>query len=515
MIIIPALSVIDRSIYCVAVAAEKAFVEMEQRLLEQTAKISDVDAQRKSLLAVENKLEKDLDCARTQIRELQEQIHMEAEQSAAELMKLKQKISVLEAKEDESIKRESLLEKKLQSLRDLEIEVVELRRTNKELQHHKRELNIKLNEVTSQPTHSSNVNQVLFETAKIAPAKVETRAKRIPKPPPRPSGLAPGKKQVSGKTGGMLPPPPPPPQSRSPPGAPSPPPPPPPPPLGSLKVQEQNKAKMQRVPEVVQFYQSLMKRAARKESLSATSGAAKNPEARSNMIGEIANRSTHLLAIKADVETQKEFVEALATEVRSAAFTNMEDVVAFVRWLDEELSFLVDERAVLKHFDWPEGKADALREAAFEYQDLEKLQQKVAVFEDKSELPCEVALSRMLAAQEKMEKSVYTLLRGRDMTTTRYKEYDIPTQWMLDSGLVGQIKLGAVRIARLYMKRAASELDLLSATSEKEPLLEFLLLQGVQFAFRVHQFAGGFDAESMAAFEALRNRAHLGNNPKT
>jgi len=29
------------------------------------------------------------------------------------------------------------------------------------------------------------------------------------------------------------------------------------------------------------------------------------------------------------------------------------------------------------------------------------------------------------------------------------------------------------------------------------------------------QFAGGFDAESMAAFEALRNRAHLGNNPKT
>jgi hypothetical protein len=38
-----------------------------------------------------------------------------------------------------------------------------------------------------------------------------------------------------------------------------------------------------------------------------------------------------------------------------------------------------------------------------------------------------------------MEKSVYTLLRGRDMTTTRYKEYGIPTQWMLDSGLVGQV----------------------------------------------------------------------------
>lgn len=50
-----------------------------------------------------------------------------------------------------------------------------------------------------------------------------------------------------------------------------------------------------------------------------------------------------------------------------------------------------------------------------------------------------------------------------------------------------QIKSGAVRIAQLYMQRVASELDLLSSISEKEPLLQFLLLQGVQFAFRVHQ----------------------------
>jgi hypothetical protein len=35
----------------------------------------------------------------------------------------------------------------------------------------------------------------------------------------------------------------------------------------------------------------------------------------------------------------------------------------------------VDERAVLKHFvAWPEQKADALREAAFGYRDLKKLE---------------------------------------------------------------------------------------------------------------------------------------------
>jgi hypothetical protein len=36
------------------------------------------------------------------------------------------------------------------------------------------------------------------------------------------------------------------------------------------------------------------------------------------------------------------------------------------------------------------------------------------------------------------------------------------------------------------MKRVASELDALNGT-DKEPNREFLLLQGVRFAFRVHQ----------------------------
>lgn len=45
--------------------------------------------------------------------------------------------------------------------------------------------------------------------------------------------------------------------------------------------------------------------------------------------------------MKADVEAQGDFVQSLATEVRAASFTKIEDLVAFVNWLDEELSFLV------------------------------------------------------------------------------------------------------------------------------------------------------------------------------
>ncbi|XWS43194.1 hypothetical protein CRYUN_Cryun16bG0081700 [Craigia yunnanensis] len=61
---------------------------------------------------------------------------------------------------------------------------------------------------------------------------------------------------------------------------------------------------------------------------------------RSSMIGEIENRSAHLIAIKADVETQGEFVNSLIREVNSVVYQNIEDVVAFVKWLDDELCYL-------------------------------------------------------------------------------------------------------------------------------------------------------------------------------
>ncbi|XP_042463817.1 protein CHUP1, chloroplastic-like [Zingiber officinale] len=343
--------------------------------------------------------------------------------------------------------------------------------------------------------------------SKMQLAQIEKRTPRVARPPPKPSGG--GAAPTSPATSiSALPPPPPPP-----PGAPPPPPPPsggpprPPPPPGAL-TKTPTGEKVHRAPELVELYQSLMKREAKmKDTPSILSTASNVADARSNMLGEIANRSTFLLAVKADVETQGEFVESLAAEVRAARFTNVEDLVSFVNWLDEELSFLVDERAVLKHFDWPEGKADAMREAAFEYQDLMKLEKRVSSFEDDPKLPCEAALKKMYSLLEKMEQSVYALLRTRDMAIARYREFGIPTDWLLDSGVVGKIKLASVQLARKYMKRVSSELDALGG-SEKEPTREFLLLQGVRFAFRVHQFAGGFDAESMRAFEELRSRVN-------
>lgn len=63
--------------------------------------------------------------------------------------------------------------------------------------------------------------------------------------------------------------------------------------------------------------------------------------------------------------------------------------------------FKVDERAVLKHFAWPEKKADTLREAAFGYRDLKKLESEVLYYKDDSRMPCDIALKKMVALSEK------------------------------------------------------------------------------------------------------------------
>ncbi|BFG16975.1 hypothetical protein CerSpe_032490 [Prunus speciosa] len=364
---------------------------------------------------------------------------------------------------------------------------------------HIKEKAVILGDSSNQTNDGNAVDSQAITKMKLA--QIEKRPPRVPRPPPKASGGAPA--GTTPKPSSGVPPPPP--------GGPPPPPPPPggpprpPPPPGSLPRGAGSADKVHRAPELVEFYQSLMKREAKKDTSSLISSSSNVSDARSNMIGEIENKSSFLLAVKADVEAQGDFVMSLAAEVRAASFTNIEDLVAFVNWLDEELSFLVDERAVLKHFDWPEGKVDALREAAFEYQDLMKLEKRVSSFVDDPKLPCEAALKKMYSLLEKVEQSVYALLRTRDMAISRCKEFGIPVDWLLDSGVVGKIKLSSVQLARKYMKRVASELDALSGP-EKEPNREFILLQGVRFAFRVHQFAGGFDAESMKAFEELRGR---------
>ncbi|KAL6901902.1 hypothetical protein ACP4OV_004778 [Aristida adscensionis] len=308
---------------------------------------------------------------------------------------------------------------------------------------------------------------------------VRSRAPRVPNPPPSPKCIQPVTNVR--KEGYMAPPPPP-------------------PPLPS-KLLRSTKA-VQRVPEVVELYRSVVRREGRNDPKSGSTGI---PAATNNreMIGEIENRSAYVLAIKSDVENQGEFVNFLAKEVQNAAYKEIADVEEFVKWLDGELSYLVDERAVLKHFpNWPEKKADAMREAAFTYRDLKNLESEASSFHDDRRVATPIALKQMQTLQDKIEQGIHNTERVRDSASGRYRDLKIPWEWMLDSGILNQLKMASLKLAKEYMNRIVNALKSDPFANDEE-----LLLQGVRFAFRIHQLAGGFDEGCRKAFEELKTYA--------
>ncbi|TYH81063.1 hypothetical protein ES332_D03G172900v1 [Gossypium tomentosum] len=265
---------------------------------------------------------------------------------------------------------------------------------------------------------------------------------------------------------------------------------------------------VRRVPEVGELYRSLTRKNANMENKSNMTTTPLLAFTR-NMIGEIENRSTYVSAIKSDVEKQKEFINFLISKVQSATFKDITDVEGFVKWLDGELSSLVDERAVLKYFpQWPERKADAMREAAFSYRDLKNLEAEVTSFKVNPKESFNSELKKMQALQDRLEQSVNNIERVRESSGKRYRELQIPWEWMLDTGFIGQMKFSSLKLAQEYMKRTAKELQ-----SNECSQVNNLLLQGVRFAYRVHQFAGGFDADTIRAFEDLKKISNI-SNPK-
>ncbi|KFK43025.1 hypothetical protein AALP_AA1G069100 [Arabis alpina] len=273
--------------------------------------------------------------------------------------------------------------------------------------------------------------------------------------------------------------------------------PPPPPPLPSKTTL--GKRSVRRAPEVVELYRALTKRESHMGNRINQNGVL-SPAFSKNMIGEIENRSKYLSDIKSDTNRHRDHIHFLISKVEAATFTDISEVETFVKWIDEELSSLVDERAVLKHFPkWPERKADSLREAACNYKGLKNLETEILSFKDNPKDSLTQALQKIHSLQDRLEESVNSTERIRDSTGKRYKDLQIPWEWMLDAGLIGQLKYSSLRLAQAYMKRITNELESNGGAKDGN-----LMLQGVRFAYTIHQFAGGFDEETLRIFTELK-----------
>jgi hypothetical protein len=166
----------------------------------------------------------------------------------------------------------------------------------------------KVSQIKERPTvvnASSNSEEQLSDgkmdspvVSKIKLAHLEKREPRVPRPPPKQSGGSSGKVPPSINSPSGIPSAPP-----RPPSVPPPPPPggpggiPPPPPRPGTLRGGASENKVHRAPELVEFYQSLMKREVKRDTSSLGSSTSSVANVRSNMIGEIENRSGFLLAV--------------------------------------------------------------------------------------------------------------------------------------------------------------------------------------------------------------------------
>lgn len=149
---------------------ESDVAELQKQLKIKTVEIDMLNITINSLQAERKKLQdeaaqsvllkKELEAARNKIKEFQRQMQVEASQTKGHLLILKQQVTELQAKEAEASKRDAELEKKLKAAKDLEVEVVELRRKSKELQHEKRELVVKLDAAEARAAALSNMDEV-------------------------------------------------------------------------------------------------------------------------------------------------------------------------------------------------------------------------------------------------------------------------------------------------------------------------------------------------------------------
>ncbi|XP_058744684.1 protein CHUP1, chloroplastic isoform X1 [Vicia villosa] len=377
-----------------------------------------------------------------------------------EVARLKSQIVSLKA---HNIERKTILWKKIQKPID---------DNNSDSHHHlKPALQAIMSEKSLENENLHHTNQDFhFQDSSDSLKKERTSIILPPTPPPKPKNYEHGIKMQP-----AIAPPPPPTPSKA---------------LIGLKV-------VRRVPEVIELYRSLTRKDANTESKTHHNGIPVVAFTR-NMIEEIENRSSYLSAIKSEVQSQKDFISFLIKEVESASYTDISEVETFIKWLDGELSSLVDERSVLKHFpQWPEQKVDALREASCNYRDLKNLESEVSSYEDNPKEPTSMALKRIQTLQDRLERSVSSKEKIRESTSKKYRNFHIPWEWMMDTGLIGQMKLSSLRLAKEYMKRVTKEMESHEDNNS-------LLLQGVKFAFRIHQFAGGFDSETIQAFQDLK-----------
>merc|ERR1711907_260959 len=112
--------------------------------------------------------------------------------------------------------------------------------------------------------------------------------------------------------------------------------------------------------------------------------------------------------------------------------------------------------------------------------------------------PCEGECSKISAYFDKVQQKIERYVIALDKSSARYREHDVP--W--DPQIIQATKVGTLGLCKLYLKRILEDVEKLEqqGTQNAKMRINSLLVSAVRFAFRVHQFVRGFNAENISLF---------------
>lgn len=238
-------------------------------------------------------------------------------------------------------------------------------------------------------------------------------------------------------------------------------------------------------------------------------GAAKSSEPvdPNAFVAEMQKHSPYQQRVADNIIKYGPIIKDLAKEVANFAATDIKHLLEFVESTDAVLEELEDEHAVLKqgNFEWPK-KYQTFREAKVMYEKLQGMKKKFKEWPRNKSKTVAMELADIQKYMEQTIDAMDKLERTREGDEKKYKEANIP--W--DKKIMNEVKVSSLFLMDTYMKIALEDVEKLLANETNTAKLKekgMKTLNGtVRFAFKVHQFAGGFDEACNTRFFEISER---------
>lgn len=197
-----------------------------------------------------------------------------------------------------------------------------------------------------------------------------------------------------------------------------------------------------------------------------------------------------------------ETIKNWANEIKTKHFNSLEEVDEFVQKMDKDMeNTLTDEVIILKRVgEWPK-RYDILREARASWKQLKDMEKELLNWKVNDDQDGEKELERIQKFLDSVDGRLQGMMRFNQRDEKKYADAGIP--WSI--ALFDRVKAAALVPIEIYLKTVHKEATRYRSSERQRQLIS----KCAMFAFKGHQFVGGFNEACSRAFALIESDAHL------